>query len=82
MAVLCRATITNQILVNREGTILLLSASHSTRVSTPTTTISNPFYVCSWLRSTWRYECSKHSVDQSEDRILQINQSKNALKHL
>jgi len=24
---------------------------------------------------------SKHSIDQSEDRILQINQSKNALKH-
>jgi len=23
----------------------------------------------------------KHSIDQSEDRILQINQSKNALKH-
>jgi len=24
---------------------------------------------------------SKHSIDQSEDRILQINQLKNALKH-
>jgi len=24
---------------------------------------------------------SKHSIDQSEDRILQINQSKNASKH-
>jgi len=24
---------------------------------------------------------SKHSVDQSEERILQINQSKNASKH-
>jgi len=25
---------------------------------------------------------SKHSIDQSKDRILQINQSKNASKHL
>jgi len=25
---------------------------------------------------------SKHSIDQSEDRILQINQSKKASKHL
>jgi len=24
---------------------------------------------------------SKHSIDQSEERILQINQSKKALKH-
>jgi len=24
----------------------------------------------------------KHSIEQSEDRILQINQSKNASKHL
>jgi len=24
---------------------------------------------------------AKHSIDQSEDRILQINQSKNASKH-
>jgi len=38
----------------------------------------------------WNYGCgridatnaAKHSIDQSEDRILQINQSKNASKHL
>jgi len=33
-----------------------------------------------WLRSIWRYECFE-TFDQSEDRILQINQSKNASKH-
>jgi len=34
---LCRATITNQALIDRERTFILLSASHSTRVSTPIT---------------------------------------------
>jgi len=33
---------------------------------------------CGPLGST---KASKHSIDQSEDRILQINQSKNASKH-
>jgi len=35
----------NQALVDREGTYILLSASHSTRVSTTTTVISSPFYM-------------------------------------
>jgi len=33
---------------------------------------------CGPLRAT---NASKHSIDQSEDRLLQINQSKNASKH-
>jgi len=33
---------------------------------------------CDLLGAT---NASKHSIDQSEDRILQINQSKNASKH-
>jgi len=39
---LCRATITNQALVDRKER---LSASRSTRVSTPNTVISGPFYM-------------------------------------
>jgi len=44
----------NQALVDREGTFILLSASHSTRVSTPTVTISSSFYmsmVSIWMHS-------------------------------
>jgi len=41
--------------------------------------ISNAIvYGCSSFGAT---NASKHSIDQSEDRILQINQSKNALKY-
>jgi len=43
--IVCRATITNQALVNREGTFTLLSASHFTRVFIPITAISSPFYM-------------------------------------
>jgi len=41
---LCRAAIINRALVDREGMFILLSASHSTRVSTPTTAISGPIW--------------------------------------
>jgi len=72
----CRATITNQALVDREGTFILLSASHSTRISI-TTAISSPFYMlmifiavlifpscCSSLTkwTDWLYFCFCSSV--------------------
>jgi len=41
---LCKATLTNQALVNREGTIYYYLPL-TPRVSTPTTAISSPFYM-------------------------------------
>jgi len=52
---LCRATITNQVLIDREGTFILLSASHSTRVSIPTTAISGPILYID--ERNWIFAC-------------------------
>jgi len=59
--------------------LVSLSASYSTRVSTPITSNNGlGLRGCDPLDAT---NASKHSIDQSEDKILQINQSKNASKH-
>jgi len=43
--------------------------------------IGNYLLFCRTVSNGTVTNASKHSIDQSEDRILQINQSKNASKH-